>query len=69
MVRISPCLLVHVYVSILQMVSLTKQKRKHPSSWVDAPVFVPVSIKTKVFSSCIQNYPLMISYSVSCKME
>ena len=26
------------------MVTLTKQKRKHPSSWVEAPEFVPVSI-------------------------
>jgi len=28
------------------MVTLTKQKKKHPSSWVDAPVFVPVSNKS-----------------------
>ena len=29
------------------MVSLTKQKAKHPKNWADAPVFVPVSDKLK----------------------
>ena len=27
-----------------QMVTLTKRKPKQPKNWVDAPVFVPVSI-------------------------
>ena len=53
--RISSCLLVHVCVSTLQMVTLTKQKKKHPSSWVDAPVFVPV--RNKSDQSVLVLYP------------
>lgn len=61
--RISSCLLVHVYVSTLQMVTLTKQKKKHPSSWVDAPVFVPVSNKSEQSVLVLYpNYPLMIKW-------
>lgn len=34
-----------------KMVTLTKQKKKHPSSWVDAPVFVPGKVYQGLSSS------------------